>query len=71
MNHISMYDVCDCNHESMLHLKGTNHCFAKTPVGKESYRGWVSPEMPSKTCSCKKFKYSRLNSERISSSEEK
>lgn len=57
-----LYDVCQCNHESLQH---NPKCSANVPVGKESYRGYVAPEILSKVCSCKKFKFSEANSANI------
>jgi hypothetical protein len=62
-----LYDVCDCNHEYLQH---GNKCSAVVPVGKESYRGYVAPEIVRKTCSCTKFKLNIINSGRISSHEQ-
>jgi hypothetical protein len=61
-----LYDVCKCKHEYLQHDK---KCSAIVPIGKEGYRGFVEPGIPSKTCSCKGFKYSLKNSGDIVPSE--
>ena len=62
MKKFGLYDVCSCNHEYLQH---NNKCSAIVPIGKESYRGFVAQDVPSKTCECKKFKLSKQNSARI------
>lgn len=64
-----LYDICDCNHESSYHDK-LKKCSATVPVGKEGYRGWVSPEIPHKVCNCLKFKFSQKNTANPKSSED-
>lgn len=54
-----MYDVCVCNHESMLHKKDV--CFASIPVGRKFYRGNLPPKTLTEACGCKKFKFSQQN----------
>ena len=68
MKKYGLYDVCECNHEFLQH---NQKCSAIVPVGKDSYRGYVAPEIPSKTCECKKFILSTKNSGSISSHEER
>lgn len=65
----SLYDCCECNHESSYHLN-LKKCSATIPLGKIGYRGWVSPDIKSETCNCKKFKFSATNTANPKSSED-
>jgi len=65
---ISLYDVCQCNHESSYHFS-LKKCSATVPVGKEGYRGWVDPKIDHKICDCKVFKFSQKNTANPKSSE--
>jgi hypothetical protein len=67
--HYGLYSICKCNHESSYHLKLKN-CSATVPVGKEEYRGWVSPDVEHKICNCLKFKFSAKNTANPKSSED-
>jgi hypothetical protein len=57
----ALYDVCQCNHEAMLHVTRTKKCFFKIPVGQRFYRGNLPPETFTELCGCKKFKFSQQN----------
>ena len=56
-----LYDVCQCNHESMSHVQGTKKCFTNVPVGKQSFRGGCPNTWATEKCECKKFKFSKEN----------
>ena len=55
----AMYDVCDCNHEAMLHVNKTGRCFFNVPVGQQSYRGGMKFGTKTEPCKCKKFKFNQ------------
>lgn len=57
----SLYDVCMCNHESMLHVKRTGRCFFNVPVGQKFFRGGMKFGTKIEPCGCKKFKFSSRN----------
>jgi hypothetical protein len=64
-----LYSICQCNHESSYHNK-LKKCSATIPVGCVGYRGWVSSDIKSETCSCLKFKFSAKNTANPKSSED-
>lgn len=57
----AMYDVCQCKHESMSHVKRVGRCFTKVPAGQQGFRGGFPLDWETEKCKCKKFKFSQVN----------
>jgi len=56
-NQPAMYDVCKCNHESMLHNDRSGSCFFDVPIGHKLFRGMIPRDTKTEKCGCKKFKF--------------
>ena len=70
MKKYSLYDICNCNHETSYHGDKLKKCSATIPLGQKGYRGWVSPDIKSEACRCKKFKFNAQNTANPKSSED-
>lgn len=58
-NQPAMYDVCNCNHEAVLHVERLGKCCFLIPIGQKYYRGPMNPGTVTEGCGCNKFRFNR------------